>query len=462
MTKIFRCKSNSNLLFTYLFVHLVFAHQISWAQPVELGPSIGLESLPSNSAEICDIPFYPLITDELEGLTEGDLIPDFTLYTVDGVEVTASELLSDGKPALFVGGSYTCWVFRDQLPVVNLLQALYGDELHIYIIYTVEAHPLYDISPYFGVELTGDPNFTDDILYEQPDTYGQRKDIVNDMIEDLTISVPVLIDGPCNEWWLNFGTNPNCAYLVQSDGVIYDAEPWLDRFPDDIFASVEGLFGITTDGEPVPDGIVTASAESECITGESGETIVVSGSVVNEDTADAYLDVLRLEENLPEGWLTSICTDICFPPEVMEATMYVDSEETLPMHVYFYTIGADAYGTATILIKNHYIPSNNFTYIFKACTGSTGTADISIERPELFLFPNPATDEVQLQTYSATTSDLLITIFDITGNVMFNKSQALVSGQFNVSVNVGNFASGLYIVKMQRADTEIYSEIIVH
>jgi hypothetical protein len=325
----------------------------------------------------------------------------------------------------------------------------------------VEAHPLDDISPYFGVELTGDPNYADAILYNQPDTYGERKDIVNDMLADLPITVPVLIDGPCNEWWLNFGTNPNCAWLVQSDGIIYDAEAWLDRFPEDIFAAIEGLFGITSDGEPVPNGIVTADAETDCVSGDSGETIILDGSVANEDTADAYLDVVRTDENLPEGWLTSICTDICFPPNVTEATMYINAGETLPMHVYFYTTGPDASGTATVLIKNHYIPANNFTYVFKACTGNTGTTEISVERPELFLYPNPATEEVQLQTFSAESNFLIISMYDATGKIVFSESPGVVQGQWNFSLPLQNFNKGIYAVKMLNGNSVITSQLVI-
>ncbi|MFN3940342.1 MAG: hypothetical protein ACK4IY_07125, partial [Chitinophagales bacterium] len=42
------------------------------AQSVDLGDFIGLDAKPSNSDAICATPIYPEISDELEGLTEGD------------------------------------------------------------------------------------------------------------------------------------------------------------------------------------------------------------------------------------------------------------------------------------------------------------------------------------------------------------------------------------------------------
>jgi hypothetical protein len=95
--------------------------------------------------EILFVPFrWPSISGnvfEAPGLHEGDTIPDFKLYTLDNDSVHIADLLADGKPVLLIGGSYTCPKYRNHLDEVNDLQAAYGNQVHIYIIYTVEAHP---------------------------------------------------------------------------------------------------------------------------------------------------------------------------------------------------------------------------------------------------------------------------------------------------------------------------------
>jgi hypothetical protein len=450
----------------YLFVVNVILATASMylpaqAQTVTLGPSIGLASVPNVSDEICDIPFYPEIDDELEGLTEGDLIPDFTLYTPDNTPVQASSVLSDGKPALFIGGSYTCWVFRDQVATINYLQDLYADQLHIYIIYTVEAHPDGDISPYYGYVNTGDRNFDEGILYSQPQTYGQRKAVVNDMLDAMEINVPVLIDGPCNEWWSAFGTNPNPAYLIDTNGIIYDAEKWFDRFPENTLGAIEGLFGITIDGEPTPAGEITAEAAEECVHGETGETVVADGSITNIDTIDAYLDIYRIDTELPAGWETSICTDICYPPDVEEASMYVDAGQTLPMHIYFYTTGPDAVGYVTILIRNHYVPANAYTYVFKACTGDAVPVDDSMQYADVFIYPNPAYSIIHIYSYASKRANRQLTMYDYTGKTVYSQTYKLQEGQYDLSVDASMFSAGVYTVVLQVDGATSVSKVII-
>ena len=69
-----------------------------------------------------------------------------------------------------IGSSYTCPVFRNKLPVINDVVATYGAQLTTIIVYTPEAHPYLDVSPYFGAVNTHQANISSGILYEQPET----------------------------------------------------------------------------------------------------------------------------------------------------------------------------------------------------------------------------------------------------------------------------------------------------
>lgn len=174
-----------------------------------------------------------------------------------------SGLLNSVKPVLLVGCNYTCYVFRGKIDVINEMKAMYGDDLQIYLVYTVEAHPVIDFSPYFGYENVGADNYAEGILYRQPTTYGERKDIVSDMLANETINVPVLIDGPCNEFWTNWGTNPNPAWLIAPDGYVYDAQKWFNKEPEDMYASIDDLLGLVGTGTYDPEGAFDAVLEPE-------------------------------------------------------------------------------------------------------------------------------------------------------------------------------------------------------
>jgi hypothetical protein len=180
------------ILLTFSFCFLFLSKDGIIAQPA-LKPSIGLSALPNDADPICPIPLSIDTTYlyNTVGLQEGDTIPDFKLYTLTNDSTHIGEVLASGKPALLIGGSYTCPKYRNHLNEVKDLYLSYGTQINIYILYTVEAHPAApDISPYKGDEWELNSNIQDGIIYHQPLTYLERKNIVSDMLAALDIEVP--------------------------------------------------------------------------------------------------------------------------------------------------------------------------------------------------------------------------------------------------------------------------------
>ena len=111
------------------------------------------------------------------------------------------------------------------------------------------------------------------------------------MLAAETINVPVLIDGPCNEWWLNFGTNPNCAYFVDPDGYIYDAQDWFDNYPNDIYSSIDNFLGLGGGTSDYPIGHFILNAFNEdTVYGNINQTITSTVTIANDDILDSYID----------------------------------------------------------------------------------------------------------------------------------------------------------------------------
>ena len=141
-----------------------------------------------------------------------------------------------------IGGSFTCPVFRNHLNQVDDLVLAFGDQIHIYIIYTVEAHPdSPDISPYKGEVWQLNSNKQLGIHYHEPVTYLDRKIAATDMLSNLDISVPVLLDGPCNQWWETFALSPNPSFLIQPNGIIVLKQGWFENNTYAISTAIESL-----------------------------------------------------------------------------------------------------------------------------------------------------------------------------------------------------------------------------
>ena len=222
---------------------LFFLFSIFIVKGQNLKPSIGLVNLPADASTICAIPTYTG-SFTTSGYMAGDTIPHFQLYDKNGTGMDVLTVLQTGKPLLLIAGAYTCPVFRQKIVRINQVAATYSNQINIYVVYVVEAHPVTpDVSPYSGGVWTTSENQTEGILYAQPTTYGVKKQMVNNMLANnlYTLSVPVLIDGPCNAWWLNFGPAPNNAYLIWPNGVIYKKHGWFDKAPENIMTDINSM-----------------------------------------------------------------------------------------------------------------------------------------------------------------------------------------------------------------------------
>ena len=47
----------------------------------------------------------------------------------------------------------------------------------------------------------------------------------------LKLKTTILVDGMDNKVWKAWGSAPNCAYLIGTDGRVVEAQPWFDAGP---------------------------------------------------------------------------------------------------------------------------------------------------------------------------------------------------------------------------------------
>ena len=432
--------------FTFLLTLLSIF--VAYGQP-NLKPSIGIGPEPANNDEVCEIPLY-LESIGAAGYFVGDTVPDFNLYDLDGNELSLAQSMADGKPVLLISASYTCFVFRGKVDVINQLFDQYGDEINIYIIYTVEAHPNIDISPYYGFVNVGSSNITEGVLYEQPETYGQRKAVVSDMLTNMDIHAPVYIDGPCNEWWAHFGPAPNNAYLIDPNGVVVAKHPWFDKYPNDMYCDLYTNFGIGDECDVQPtvgefDFFLTGDST---VTGDAGQTLYVHGKLENNSDGNVLIEIRRMIEDVPAGWATSMCTDICLAPGTDSTSALLEPGEFLLYTMYFYTNEVANEGQVLMGFRNVDSPQNRFSQWMQATTTAVPTA--VGEAPEvdpMSLFPNPATTGFQVQLpgrYFEGQKELWMEVFSPAG-VLLEKRTV---DQPTVTFSAAGLSPGLYVLRL--------------
>lgn len=364
------------------------------AQPTLL-PSIGVGSLPTDGEPICTLPVQtPPITSC--GRPEGESAADFTVYDKDGNAFHLEDALLLGKPVLMISGSYTCPVFRNKIPVINDVVATYGAQLTTIIVYTPEAHPYLDISPYFGAVNTGQENINAGILYEQPETYGERKAVLQALVDSMQIDAPIYLDGPCNSWWDYYGPQPNNAYLIDADGSLFRHHDWLHRNEDDIYCDVDSLLGLPTDCAQSFGGSFTVqSVSNDTIWGDAGTTITGHATLTNSTSEDCLVRIVKLQMNLPVGWQTSLCADVCYLPDVDTALVELPANSTMDFYYYFYTTVAGT-GHTRVGFRNESNTANNFIRNYWAVASEANGMDESLTAPVLHVAPNPANGSISL------------------------------------------------------------------
>jgi hypothetical protein len=423
----------------------LFAYSTLSAQS-HLKPHIGVDSQPLLSDPICDIPLS-LEPFENVGYLPGDTVNDFTLFSYQGEERILSEMLSDGLPVLLINGNYTCWRFRDQIDAINSVATYYEGQLKVFVVYTVEAHPHIDISPYFGEVWTGSRNFSDDVLLRQPTTYGERQENIDVMLGAFNLVPEILLDGPCNQWWEFYGPAPNNAYLIDPTGIVQFRHVWANQIPETFWcdlgtyfqaphpacndAGMNGSFEISLEGSSGNIGY-----------GYPGETITVPATIHNlSETENVAINIIREEVYTPENWSTSLCVDVCLPPQVSSTTVVIPPGESQSFLFYFYTGAEQGTGSAVVRFVNANLGNNQEYVEFSAITG-VATGLTSKEAWSVRVYPNPTSQYLFVQLpESAGISEwqILSTDGKLIKNGIINSSPA--------QIDVHDLLPGTYILR---------------
>ena len=179
-----------------------------------------------------------------QGIQVGESVADATVYTLEGTPRRLSEFWAD-QPMLLVTASLTCPVARQRSPAVEQLAQRFGDQVSVVMLYTIEAHPKGDPSPYAeGNEWLTPQNQKEGILCRQPRTLEERLQRAKEFQHRLGVSVPVVIDGMDNGAWQTLGSGPNMGLLIRPDGVLAAKHGWFDGK-----AMLRSIQTLLTDGD---------------------------------------------------------------------------------------------------------------------------------------------------------------------------------------------------------------------
>ncbi len=384
----------------------------------QLLPTIGINTQPANTATLCYPPYYTG-SFYTSGYQVGNTVNDFKLYNLLGDSLILSDELQNGKPILLIAGSLTCPVFRGKIPTINQVMATYGSSISVFVIYTIEAHPT-NISVYSGNVNVTNQNINDNILFPNPLTYADRKNLVDTMSDYVSLNAPVFIDGPCNEWWNNFGPAPNNSYLIDVNGVVVSKHGWFHKQPtDNIFCDLDNYLSVTSGSCIVTTapGHFSVNVINNYSSGIPGSTLYDHALIVNTQSVPVTVTAQKVFEALPSGWSASFCADVCYTANDYNISFVVPANDTLNFSMDFSTSMVSDSGKVGVQFSNLNNSSNSFNYWFKASTyPNTGIKEVHAT-PEINFYPNPFNGSLRINTNE---TDFDIEITNVVGRKMIH------------------------------------------
>ena len=385
-----------------------FSTLLIFAQPVLL-PSIGVGQLPDDADTVCGypMPVSPDMTFDSYSYQNGETIADFTLYDLNGDSVNMANLLSFDKAVVIVGLNYTCPYVRNKVSIYNDIQTTYGNQVTIIGIYHLEAHPDDDFSPNSGTFGNVAANVNAGIVVDQHNTYADRKAAAQDLITNEGLNIPVYLDGPCNEWWSNFGPGPATGYIIKPDGTVFVRHGWFDKFANghDIYCDLDSLFGVTCTGTSPTGQFTMALTTNDTVYGLPGATIDVEADLINTSGADVLIEIERDQNNLDVNWESAICADVCLNPLTDLYTFLLPDGETQHFWMHFYSDPAlEGEGHTKMVFRNTNDFSNQYVYDFHAFSDTTFVTNVreTVRQTRVTAYPNPFTTSILISTGNPT------------------------------------------------------------
>ena len=92
-----------------------------------------------------------------------------------------------------------------------------------------------------------------------------------------------------------------------------------------------------------------------------------------------------------------------------------------------------------------------------------GIEEVLIDGSSIGVFPNPSSDIFNLSIkLTNTKKNIVITVYDLIGKVVYTEFLKNMSGQVNQSINLNSFGKGMYLLNVQLDDVMLSKKLIKH
>jgi hypothetical protein len=90
-------------------------------------------------------------------------------------------------------------------------------------------------------------------------------------------------------------------------------------------------------------------------------------------------------------------------------------------------------------------------YTLNASTSATNfvkTAQLSENKPEINVYPNPVSDKMNVQYFEEGNKQIIANVYNSLGQKVVTQSNTTIDGENNISIDVNNLSNGIYILEL--------------
>ncbi len=215
----------------------------------------------------------------------------------------------------------------------------------------------------------------------------------------------------------------------------------------------------TTEFSQGMDGF-SVEAHNLSITDTLGAEMVFDMDITNESTVPLELEIARTQNDLPDGWSSSFCFDVCYPPFLDTvvtnedfATTPLQPSETREFSVHVFAFENPGTANLEVVIKNLLIPDEIETFNLSATVETNSVENTGISPDNYFLgqnYPNPFNPSTKIRFGVKETGFVKLTVFGVLGNKVAELVNGeLQTGEYEVDFDAGELSSGIYLYRLE-------------
>lgn len=165
---------------------------------------------------------------------------------------------------------------------------------------------------------------------------------------------------------------------------------------------------------------------------------------------------------------------VMFDENVDKTTCENTDNYTLDNGIIVEAAAQHAFNKAQVNLTVSAMPDNSYVLSIKNVTDEVGNVmedqeygftfvgiEETIPDAKVNVYPNPADDVLNLSFVSNNSSDLVISITDISGKLLYNELANISSGSNNLQIDVSGLSKGIYILKLEEGTSSLQYRVVV-